>query len=31
MTDMLKMALEYAGFTVNIFNDPDLALGIGSS
>ena len=28
MTDMLKMALEYAGFTVDTFNDPVLALQI---
>jgi two-component system, OmpR family, response regulator ChvI len=26
MTDMLKMALEHAGFTVDTFNDPVLAL-----
>jgi DNA-binding response OmpR family regulator len=26
LTDMLKMALEHAGFTVDIFNDPLLAL-----
>jgi DNA-binding response OmpR family regulator len=26
MTDMLKMALEHAGFSVDIFNDPLIAL-----
>jgi DNA-binding response OmpR family regulator len=26
MTDMLKMALEHAGFGVDIFNDPLIAL-----
>jgi DNA-binding response OmpR family regulator len=26
MTTMLKMALEYAGFSVDVFNDPLLAL-----